>query len=95
MQKTEIVKLVAKDLKISEKDVTDTINSFIEITNDLVYRGVDVTIQNFVSFKTVTRKAYVARNPQNDEKVNVPRQYVLKTSSPKAFKKRISQKPVY
>lgn len=95
MNKSDLVKIIAKDIEMPPKDVLAVVNSLIENCNNLIYRGIDVNIQSFVSFRTTTRKAVKARNPRTNEFVDVPKRYCLiATASPK-LKARVAAKTVY
>jgi len=78
MKKSDLIKIVSKDTKISKKNATKAVNSvFISITRSLK-KGEKVTLIGFGTFDVAKKKGRTGRNPSTGEKIkvkacNVPR----------------------
>ncbi len=57
---------------------------FNEIGENL-YKGNNIEIRGFGSYKTVIRKARIGRNPKNSESVQIPEKKAIKWKMSKTF----------
>lgn len=95
MQRSELTKIVAERTGINYKDVVLVISTFINVINESVLNGINVSIKGLCVFKIVERDPYVAKNPLTGKKVNVPARYVLKIQVPTRMKRAFKLKKVY
>ena len=62
---------------------------FIEIVNS-IKRNEPVEIRNFGRFSTLFRKARLARNPKNSDKINIPSKKAIKWKMSKNLLRRLN-----
>jgi len=72
MNKSELVDAVADRTGVNKKDVDASITGMFDIVADTVAAGGDVTIQGWIKFEQVERKARTGHNPQTGEKIAIP-----------------------
>ena len=63
---------------------------FLEITEAL-YRGENVEIRGFGTYKKIKRKARIGRNPKNSELVQIPEKKAIKWKISKTFFNRLNK----
>jgi integration host factor subunit beta len=61
-----------------------------EITNALC-EGKNIEIRGFGTYKTVTRKARIGRNPKNSETITIPAKKAIKWKISKEFFNRLNK----
>jgi DNA-binding protein HU-beta len=81
MNKTELVDRIADRSGISKKDVEASLTGMFDVVADSIGRGEDVTIQGWLKFEQVTRKARMGHNPQTGEKMPIPESKAAKVSA--------------
>ena len=82
MNKSDLIKTVSQETGMPVKDVTKVVDNFlIAISEGL--KTDDVAIKDFGTFKKVTQKARVARNPSTNAVVYVPEKEVVKLKTSK------------
>ena len=81
MNKTELIDQVADRSGVSKKDVEASITSMLDVVAETVSKGGDVTIQGWLKFEQVTRKARMGHNPQTGEKMPIPESKAAKVSA--------------
>lgn len=81
MNKTELIDQVADRSGVSKKDVESSISTMLEVVADTISSGGDVTIQGWVKFEQVERKARTGHNPQTGEKMEIPASKAAKVSA--------------
>ncbi|MCL4153974.1 UNVERIFIED_CONTAM: hypothetical protein GTU68_058563 [Idotea baltica] len=81
MNKTELIDQVADRSGVSKKDVEASITGMLDVVAETVSSGGDVTIQGWLKFEQVTRKARMGHNPQTGEKMPIPESKAAKVSA--------------
>jgi DNA-binding protein HU-beta len=81
VNKSELVDHVAERSGVSKKDVEASISGMFDVVADTVSKGGDVTIQGWLKFEQVTRKARTGHNPQTGEKMQIPESKATKVSA--------------
>ena len=71
MNKSELVKDLADQAKISLDEATLVVNTFVDSMKDSLLEGGRVEIRGFGSFKVKEYGSYAGRNPRTGEKVAV------------------------
>ncbi|WP_372011328.1 HU family DNA-binding protein [Paenibacillus chitinolyticus] len=92
MNKDQLVKQVANDTKLSNKDVDLTINQTLEVIMHALTNGDKVTLHGFGSFENRTRAARKGRNPQTGEEMQIPESKRPVFSAGKKFKDALNCK---
>jgi len=89
--KKELINAIALATGKTKKDSKLIADSLIKVMKTELSKGVDSTIKlvNFGTFKVVTRKARVGRNPRTGEKLDIPAKNVVKFTPGKALKELI------
>lgn len=81
MNKSELIDAVADRTGVKKQDVDATISGMFDVVADTVSSGGDVTIQGWVKFEQVERKARTGHNPQTGEKIAIPASKAAKVSA--------------
>ena len=72
MNKTELVETIARRTELSKKDVEAVINTFFDVTAQVVSKGKEtLTIPGWIKFERTDRSARVGRNPQTGEEIKI------------------------
>src|SRR4028118_755394 len=91
MNKGELIKQVASTIGITEKSVSVTLNTILEVITTAVADGDKVTLVGFGTFEARTRKEREGRNPQTGEPLIIPATTVPVFSPGKAFKGAVEE----
>ena len=89
MNKEELVKAVAANTKMSQKDTAEIIGSTIEAIQKTVSKGKKVTLVGFGTFEARKRAARVGRNPQTGKEIKIAAKTVPAFSAGKKFKELV------
>jgi DNA-binding protein HU-beta len=81
MNKSELIDRVADQSGLSKKDVDTVIGGMFDVVAEAVSNGEDVTIQGWLKFEQVSRKARTGHNPQTGEKMEIPASKATKVSA--------------
>ena len=81
MNKTELVDRIADRSGVSKKDVEASLSGMFDVVAESIGHGEDVTIQGWLKFEQVTRKARMGHNPQTGEKMRIPESKAAKVSA--------------
>lgn len=81
MNKSELIGRVSDKTGLSKKDVDASISGMFDVVADSISHGEDVTIQGWLKFEQVTRKARMGHNPQTGEKMPIPESKAAKVSA--------------
>lgn len=76
MTKADIVDIISSSTGLTKVETEAVVKGFFETVIDAMKRGESIELRGFGSFKVVKRAERVARNPQTNEEVTVPEQYV-------------------
>ena len=89
MTKTELVKAIAEQAGLTNKDAEGALNAFISIVTKTIKKGGNVTITGFGTFLKVERKARDGVNPQTGAKIKIPKRMVPKFKPGKVLKDNV------
>ena len=71
MRKQDLVRNVAKQTNQSEAQTTATLNAMVDVIQEALAQGEEVTISGFGSFRVVERAAREGRNPRTGDKMTI------------------------
>jgi DNA-binding protein HU-beta len=86
MNKAEIVEKIAKDTGVTKVTAAAAVESLIDGITRALKKGNSVSFVGFGTFKTASRKARTARNPQTGAAIKIPKRRVPRFSAGKALK---------
>ena len=86
MNKAEIVENVAKDTGITKVAALAAVESVLESITKALKKGDSVSFVGFGTFKTTSRKARTARNPQTGAAIQIPKRRVARFTPGKGLK---------
>ena len=92
MNKEELVKAVAANTKMSQKDTAEIIGATIEAIQKTDSKGKKVTLVGFGTFEARKRAARVGRNPQTGKEIKIAAKTVPAFSAGKKFKELVNKK---
>ena len=90
MNKKDLVKKIAEETSLSQKQATEAIDSFLNSITNAVAAGEKVSIPGFGTFDSKTRAARTGRNPRTNEMVEIPASTVPSFKAGKAFKEKVN-----
>jgi len=85
MNKKDIIKKVAENTGMTQKDVTVIVDAFVDAVMDSIKDG-KVSISGFGTFEVVERAARIGRNPKTGMEIEIPASKSPKFKPAKAFK---------
>lgn len=78
MNKTQLINAMhVKNPNMTKQQITDALNSFLDVVRETTTSGEEVVLVGFGSFDIKTRKARTGRNPKTGEDVNIPETKVV------------------
>jgi DNA-binding protein HU-beta len=86
MNKAEIVEKIAKDTGLTKVTAAAAVESLLDGITKALKKGNSVSFVGFGSFKTASRKARTARNPQTGAAIKIPKRRVPRFTAGKALK---------
>jgi DNA-binding protein HU-beta len=86
MNKAEIVEKIAKDTGLTKVTAAAAVESLLDGITKSLKKGNSVSFVGFGSFKTASRKARTARNPQTGAAIKIPKRRVARFTAGKALK---------
>ena len=86
MNKAEIVEKIAKDTGLTKVTAAAAVESLIDGITKALKKGNTVSFVGFGTFKTASRKARTARNPQTGEAIKLPKRRVARFTAGKSLK---------
>ena len=89
MNKQAIVAKIAKDTGLTKTTAAAAVESLIDGIVRSLKKGDQVSFVGFGTFKTASRKARVARNPQTGADIKLPKRRVPRFSAGKALKQAV------
>jgi DNA-binding protein HU-beta len=89
MNKSELAVKLAKETGLTKTAATNTIETLIETITKALKKGDQVSLVGFGTFKTASRKARKARNPQTGAPINIPKRRVPRFTAGKALKQAV------
>ena len=91
MNKAELVKAMADETQLTQKDVEKVLNSFINVvSNELESKG-KVQLVGFGAFETRERSARTGRNPQTGEEIKIAAAVAPAFKAGKALKDKVNK----
>ena len=91
MNKSELITLVTEKTGLTKKQASDALDATLEAIQDAVTAGDKVSFIGFGTFERRDRAARTGRNPQTNEKVDIPASSVPAFKTGKAFKDRVKK----
>lgn len=90
--KRDLVVQISDQTGLTQHQVFDVIQLFIDNVTSHLAQNADVVLRNFGTFEVLTRKSKIGRNPRKPEKsVQVPARAVVKFTPGKDLKERVRQ----
>jgi DNA-binding protein HU-beta len=89
MNKQDIVAKIAQDTGITKTNAAAAVDSLIQGITKSLRKGDSVSFVGFGTFKTASRKARTARNPQTGAAIKIPKRRVPRFSAGKALKQAV------
>lgn len=86
MTKQELVAKIAQDTGSSKTSAAAAVESMIDGITKSLKKGDSITFVGFGTFKTLRRKARMARNPQTGATIKIPKRRVVRFSAGKGLK---------
>jgi len=90
MTKKELVKKIAEDYTLTQKQAAAIVDSVFDSVVEAVAAGDKVSIPGFGTFESKTRAARTGRNPRTNETVEIPASTVPTFKAGKAFKEKVN-----
>ncbi len=92
MVKSELIhKLCNMHPNILRKDIEKILDIIFSEITEALYRGENIEIRGFGTYKIVNRKARIGRNPKNSEKVEIPAKRAIKWKMSKILFERLNK----
>lgn len=89
MNKHDVVEKIAKDAGITKTTAAAAVRSLIDAVTKSLKKGDRVSFVGFGTFKTASRKARTALNPQTGAAIRIPKRRVPRFSAGKALKQAV------
>lgn len=93
MNKEQLVKAIAVETNISQKEVAAILNAFTDTVVETVASGDKVALIGFGAFEPRSRKERQGKNPRTGEPLTIPATTVPAFSPGKLFKEKVRSVP--
>ena len=90
MNKTELVKKIAKQSNHTQKDVLEIIDSFQDVIGDELAKGNEIQLTGFGSFEVTQRPEHMGINPKTGETILIKASKSPKFKASKLLKDRVN-----
>ncbi len=90
MNKTELIKKVAAENELSQKDAAAVVNSVLNTVMDSLAAHDPVALAGFGTFSCKHRDARQGRNPANGATIDIPASNTPVFKAAKAFKDKVN-----
>ena len=90
MNKTEIIRRLAKEHGRSKKEVLILVDGFIEAIKQSIKEGDRVTLSGFGSFTPSERKGFTGVDPRTGDPLDIPNRKIASFRCSKAFKEELN-----
>ena len=91
MTKADLIERIKEKAQLSTKaEATKALDAIIDVIQDGLAKGEDITFTGFGSFKVVERAARTGRNPQTGAQIQIPSAKVVKFSAGKFLKDAVN-----
>lgn len=91
MNKTEIIRRLAKENGKTKKEVLILIDGFISEIKDALIEGDRVTLSGFGSFTPSDRKGFKGVDPRTGEPLEIPDRKIASFRCSKSFKEELNE----
>ncbi|MCI4445130.1 MAG: integration host factor subunit beta [Candidatus Aminicenantes bacterium] len=91
MIKADLVEIVSRELNISKQEAELGVNLFFEAIKEAIFKGEEIEIRGFGSFRFRQRAPRSGRNPRTGQVVSVPPKKVLYFKPSKLLKEMLNQ----
>jgi DNA-binding protein HU-beta len=91
MNKEELVQEIAKKAKVTQKDASEVLSTFIDVVEKTVSKGKKVTLVGFGTFESRKRAARTGRNPQTGKEIKIPAKTVPAFTAGKKFRELVNK----
>lgn len=91
MNKTELIKKIAADAEVTQKQATAMVESFIETVKAEVANGEKIQLVGFGTFEGKNRAARTGKNPMTGETVEIAASVAPVFKAGKAFKDAVNK----
>jgi len=89
MNKQDLVKKIARDAEVTQRQASVMVDSMINIVMEAVAKGEKVQLLGFGTFEAKHRAARVGRNPATGEAVEIPETVVPVFKPGQEFKEMV------
>jgi DNA-binding protein HU-beta len=89
MNKTELVKVVAEQAELTQKDAAKAVDALIEIISETLSQEEKIQLIGFGTFEVRERAARKGRNPQTGEEIEIAASKVPAFKAGKALKEAV------
>ena len=86
MNKQGLIEKIAKDTGVTKVSAAAALESALDGITRSLKKGDPITFVGFGTFKTATRQARTARNPQTGAAIKIPKRRVVRFTAGKALK---------
>jgi DNA-binding protein HU-beta len=87
--KSEFVEQVSSESGLSKSDATKAVDAVLQVIEDTLKRGSEVSFTGFGKFSVADRGARQGVNPQTGERIQIPASKVPRFSAGSALKKAV------
>ena len=92
MNKSDLIKVVAEQVGLTQKDVAAVVDAFIEVTTKTLVKGEEVAVAGLGKFVVKNRAARTSVNPRTKEVVKVPASKAPVFKAAKALKDAVNKR---
>ncbi|MGG0448183.1 HU family DNA-binding protein [Bacillus mycoides] len=89
MNKTELIKQVAQEANLTQKDATASVQAVLDQITQALAKGDSVQLIGFGTFEVRERSARTGRNPQTGEEMFIPGGKTLAFKAGKSLKEAV------
>lgn len=92
MNKSDLVKVVAERVGLTQKDVAAVVDAMIDVTTRTLVKGDEVSVAGLGKFVVRKRAARQSVNPRTKELINVPASKAPVFKAAKALKDAVNKR---
>lgn len=89
MHKNDLIKKVAEDTGVSNRDAEAVVNAVFKSIADTIAGGEKVVVTGFGTFERKTRKARKGRHPSTGAVIDIPQKFAASFSPGKLLKEQV------
>lgn len=91
MNKAELVKAIADETGLTQKDIEKTLNSFVNQVSKALSKKDKVQLVGFGTFETRERASRTGRNPQTGKEIKIKASTVPAFKAGKTLKEKVNK----